>query len=432
MKKKSADSCDERILRDCFQMYTDPERGLMAIAESVDVTLLPPKKITVMLIGNHSAGKSSFINWYIKEQVQKTKGPGQGFTIVASGCKRETLKSKATFELYPHFRALQEVKGVSKYISTEISTSREKRFSLVTFVDTPGLVDGDMQYPFDVDQAILKLGDMCDLILVFLDPVGQALCKRTLDIVGQLNERQGDRLRFYLSKADEAGGESDRQRVMMQIVQELCKRPGLNKSSLDMTTIYIPKTNKPTQCINQIDQVCHTIQKTINLTVQNTLNTLEKDCELIREAVTETLNNDWQYCKENRSAGSVSCALGMLGFFVMVLFALMMGIIYWEILEMVLGTYGTEILLLYLAPLIRVLDTVPVQIQLITSGFLMQLSVTLIILAFIFLNTKPTLSEKQKIQLQKKLEYVQEVVKAKKKKLHQEYLQWSVSDQNTD
>ncbi|KAM9457742.1 uncharacterized protein Hap1MRO34_018886 isoform 2-T2 [Clarias gariepinus] len=399
MKKKSADSCDERILRDCFQMYTDPERGLMAIAESVDVTLLPPKKITVMLIGNHSAGKSSFINWYIKEQVQKTKGPGQGFTIVASGCKRETLKSKATFELYPHFRALQEVKGVSKYISTEISTSREKRFSLVTFVDTPGLVDGDMQYPFDVDQAILKLGDMCDLILVFLDPVGQALCKRTLDIVGQLNERQGDRLRFYLSKADEAGGESDRQ---------------------------------PTQCINQIDQVCHTIQKTINLTVQNTLNTLEKDCELIREAVTETLNNDWQYCKENRSAGSVSCALGMLGFFVMVLFALMMGIIYWEILEMVLGTYGTEILLLYLAPLIRVLDTVPVQIQLITSGFLMQLSVTLIILAFIFLNTKPTLSEKQKIQLQKKLEYVQEVVKAKKKKLHQEYLQWSVSDQNTD
>jgi len=34
-------------------------------------------------------------------------------------------------------------------------------------------------------------------------------------------------MRFYLSKADEAGHESDRQRVMMQIVQELCKRPGM-------------------------------------------------------------------------------------------------------------------------------------------------------------------------------------------------------------
>lgn len=41
--------------------------------------------------------------------------------------------------------------------------------------------------------------------------MGQALCKRTLNIVESLNEKHGDRLRFYLSKADEAGGESDRQ-----------------------------------------------------------------------------------------------------------------------------------------------------------------------------------------------------------------------------
>jgi len=47
--------------------------------------------------------------------------------------------------------------------------------------------------------------------MVFFDPMGQALCKRTLNIVESLNEKHGDRLRFYLSKADEAGGESDRQ-----------------------------------------------------------------------------------------------------------------------------------------------------------------------------------------------------------------------------
>src|SRR4029434_7334668 len=47
-------------------------------------------------------------------------------------------------------------------------------------------------------------GELCDLILVFFDPMGQALCKRTLNIVEQLNDRQGERLRFYLSKADEA------------------------------------------------------------------------------------------------------------------------------------------------------------------------------------------------------------------------------------
>lgn len=34
------------------------------------------------------------------------------------------------------------------------------------------------------------------------------------------------------------------QRVMMQIVQELCKRPGLNKCGFDMPTIYIPNPTK--------------------------------------------------------------------------------------------------------------------------------------------------------------------------------------------
>lgn len=34
------------------------------------------------------------------------------------------------------------------------------------------------------------------------------------------------------------------QRVLMQIVQELCKRPGLNKCGFDMPTIYIPNPNK--------------------------------------------------------------------------------------------------------------------------------------------------------------------------------------------
>ena len=44
------------------------------------------------------------------------------------------------------------------YLNTEISTSKQKKFSLVTFVDTPGLVDGDMKYPFDVNESIEWLG----------------------------------------------------------------------------------------------------------------------------------------------------------------------------------------------------------------------------------------------------------------------------------
>lgn len=430
-------SCDERILRDCHQIYIDSDSGLISLAQSVGVTLLPPrKKITVMLMGNHSAGKSSFINWYVEEHIQRTGVAieTQGFSFVTSGRKRESLTGNATLHLYPHFRPLQEFKGVSEYLGTEICTSRQKRFSLVTFVDSPGLVDGDMKYPFDVDQAILWLGKLCDLVLVFFDPMGQALCKRTLNIVEMLNECQGDKLRFYLSKADEAGSESDRQRVMMQIVQELCKRPGLNKCGFDMPTIYIPNPNKPSRCVNQIEEVCRTIEKTINQTVQNTLNSLEKDCELISEAIADKLSTDRQSSMDNRRARCKGCVLGFLGFCVplLMLAFLVLGSLSKEVLDMTLGPNGTEALSLYLSPVVRAFESVPVQHQLYCSGGLVLLSFILLLLARLFFRTRPTLSGRQKRQLQEKLEYVQEVVKNKKKNLYEEYLRQSVADHDMD
>ena len=49
---------------------------------------------------------------------------------------------------------------------------------------------------------------------------------------------------------------------------------------------------QPARCANQIEEVCKEIEKTINQTIQNTLNTLEKDCEKIADLVDEKLRND--------------------------------------------------------------------------------------------------------------------------------------------
>ncbi|MBN3313337.1 EHD2 protein, partial [Atractosteus spatula] len=269
--------------------------GLLQLAGTLGIPLLAPrKKITVMVMGNHSAGKSSFINWYTGEHIQKTGVAieTQGFTFITSGRRRDTLTGNATLHLYPHFQKLQEITGVSDYLSTEVSTSRERRFSLVTFIDTPGLVDGDMKYEFDVDKALIWLGERVDLVLVFFDPLGQALCGRTLNIVERLSDKAGERVHFYLSKADQAGSESDRQRVLMQIVQELCKRPALNKCGFNMPTIYIPQEDRVCRCVNQIEEVCVTIEKTIEQTVQHTLDQLERDCLTLRQATDTVLQRD--------------------------------------------------------------------------------------------------------------------------------------------
>lgn len=429
---KATVSVNERILKECHDLYIDNEKGLATIAKGLDLSLLAPrKKINVMLMGNHSAGKSSFVNWYVEEHVQKTGVAieTQGFTFVTSGRKRESLTGQATLHLYPHFKELQEFSGVVEYLCTEISTSKQKKFSLVTFVDTPGLVDGDMKYPFDVDQTILWLGDRADLIFVFFDPIGQALCKRTLNIVEKLNERKPDKIRFYLSKADTAGHESDRQRVLMQITQELCKRPGLNKAGFDMQTIYVPTLiDKPSRCANQIEEVCKEVEKTINQTIQNTLNTLEKDCQNISKLIDEKL-------EENRENRSYNMWARFKSFFFVCLgllmpFALMVNFLikHGKITEKLIGQNLMETLHIYTAAVEKLWASVP-------SAYSNHVLIAIILFSFILLvfakfcgRLKPTLSRKQQRILLEKKSFVETVVHPRREKLYKEYLQQSVAE----
>ena len=46
------------------------------------------------------------------------------------------------------------------------------------------------------------------------------------------------------------------------------------------------------RCANQIEEVCKDIEKTINQTIQNTLNSLEKDCDQIANIVEDKLQKD--------------------------------------------------------------------------------------------------------------------------------------------
>jgi len=49
---------------------------------------------------------------------------------------------------------------------------------------------------------------------------------------------------------------------------------------------------QPSRCVNQIEDVCKDIEKTINQTVQNTLNTLERDCNRISQLIEERIQKD--------------------------------------------------------------------------------------------------------------------------------------------
>jgi len=415
---------NEKILKECHRLYTEEEKGLIPIAESVGIHLLEPRrKILVMLMGNHSAGKSSFVNWYIEEHIQRTGVAieTQGFTICTSGKKRESLLGNATFHLFPHLKPMQQLDGVADYITTEISTSKQKKFNLVMFVDTPGLVDGDMSYPFDVNKSIEFLGGLCDIILVFFDPIGQALCKRTLNIIENLNNTASDRIKFYLSKADTAGTESDRQRVLMQITQELCKRPGLNKCGFDMPTIYVPSlTDRAARCENQIESVCKEIDKTINQTIQNTLNKFEKDCNNVSTRIDQVLSED-------RSQGYANFRATIVGWFLFLL-ASCIGLL-------LSASFFTLNILMkfkevepFLVSLQAFWKDLPPKYEFQTRVTLGVCLLVVLIASKIFFRKKDTLSRKVRRLLQEKNTYIQTNIMPQKAKLYNEYLQQSVAD----
>ncbi|XP_072909017.1 uncharacterized protein [Hemitrygon akajei] len=428
-------SINEKILRECHLLYMDSECGIVRIASQLDLGLLAPrKKIIVMLMGNHSAGKSSFINWYIEEHIQKTgvATETQGFTFITSGKKRESLTGKATLHLYPHFQKLEQIKGLEEYLSTEVSTSKQKKFNLVIFIDTPGLVDGDMTYEFDVDKALIQLGEQADLIFVFFDPMGQALCKRTLNVVEKLNENQGDKIKFYLSKADEAGPETDRQRVMMQIVQELCKRPGLNKCGFDMPTIYIPDPDTPSRCVNQIQEVCATIEKTINRTVQNTLDQLEKDCGLVIQAAQQQLKKNSEHKSKNRDVWIKRAFFSSLAFLVplSLLTSFIISNISREFLVDFIGEEVAKSLLIWAWIVSTTWNWLTGGSYVLAVIVLIGFIIISMLLSKCYSSTKPTLSRKERNRLQANLDYVQSVIVEKKVQLQEMYLSQCVSEQD--
>ena len=148
--------------------------------------LVPRKRVNVMLVGNHSAGKSSFINWYIEETVQKAGVAIEtsGFTIVHSGKKKDSWQGEASIEYFEWLAGIDTLaKSVVTNIRTEICASKARQFSSINLIDTPGLTDGQMEYPYPVDKVIMFFAEHCDLVFVFFDPIGQALCERTMAVV---------------------------------------------------------------------------------------------------------------------------------------------------------------------------------------------------------------------------------------------------------
>ncbi|KNC50698.1 EH domain-containing protein 3 [Thecamonas trahens ATCC 50062] len=313
----------ESILNRIHELYTS-DNGLLSIAREAGSRLLPPsRKVTVALMGNHSSGKSSFINWYVGQEVLKTSVAieTQGVNFVTAGHRRDVMHGPATLKLFQRFRGLDQFDGLLPHVETHVVPSDANAFPLLTLIDTPGLVDGNMAYPFDVSRVLEWLAARVDMVFIFFDPLGQALCSRTMSLIKALDARHADKIRYVASKMDTVATEADRSRVLIQITQNLMSHISA-KTALRLPSIHIPvdgETRDAPLHANSIWELTDEIDDRISATVQNTIRQLKTDSRTLYDRLLAIRDRDHAAITANWNAWIRS---GFLRFFAFLLSAL--------------------------------------------------------------------------------------------------------------
>lgn len=93
----------EKIAKDLYQFSNNRITELAQIHA-------PQKELYVMILGNHSAGKSTFINWYVGEQIQTTRVSIETIEInlIMHGAKHSELSGYNTTKQLPFLKELYD------------------------------------------------------------------------------------------------------------------------------------------------------------------------------------------------------------------------------------------------------------------------------------------------------------------------------------
>ncbi|XXQ36182.1 G domain-containing protein [Plasmodiophora brassicae] len=356
MEQPSGVSAAEAVIHNIHGLYTSADNGLLTIGQELGIVVEAPRpKVTVMLVGNHSAGKSSFINWYIGEYVQleSVAMETNSFTFVTSGKKRDTFKGRATIKHKPWLAQIESFAGAVDNLSTQISASRKNLFAMCDFIDTPGLTDGSLKYPYPVNEILEWLGERADLIFVFFDPHGQALCARTMNVVQRLNQTCKPKTHYFLTMADKIPSEKERSKVILQVAQSLShaqtqlspaimsesdsqskretdhsswadSETWLGEHALRVRPIFIPQKAQTADDhdFNRIDEALQLISDAVNQNVQSHIERLEVDSSRLLDALETRLRRHETRQRVNRITKSLHLALLLCGWTVPMLLTL--------------------------------------------------------------------------------------------------------------
>ena len=197
-------------------------------------------KPQVMLVGQYSVGKTSFIRYMLGRDFPGARiGPEpttDRFTCLINGPEERTIPGNA-LSVHPDlpFRGLERF-GVSFLSRFEGSQLPSSVLRSITLVDTPGILSGEKQRQnrgYDFTKVVAWFAERADLILLMFDAhkldISDEL-KATIDVL----KGHEDKIRCILNKADQINRQQ-----LMRVYGALLWSLGKTISSPEVLRVYV-------------------------------------------------------------------------------------------------------------------------------------------------------------------------------------------------
>jgi predicted GTPase len=162
----------------------------------------------VLFLGNHSSGKSSFVNFLLARSVQDTglAPTDDGFTVLTSG-NQESSADGATITSHPRLD-LGDLTGLGPAFTAKLrlKTLPHDLLRSVTLVDSPGMIDalGALNTRgYEFPAAVRMFAERADLILFFFDPDKPGTTAESVSILTETLAGMSHKLLLVLNKVDQ-------------------------------------------------------------------------------------------------------------------------------------------------------------------------------------------------------------------------------------
>lgn len=214
--EKTTPTTPDDVLRECWNTY----ESLTPLNDKLGGTAIPPPSDRgtslpfCLLVGNHSSGKSSFINYVLKRNIQKAgvAPTDDAFTVIAPGVEDKDSDGPTLIGDPDYgFASLRQF-GPTLIHHTQLKVRNSHlKFMLV---DSPGMIDAPanvtgrrdeslMDRGYDFQGVVRWLAQRADVVLLFFDPDKPGTTGETMSVL--LNSLSGmdHKLLIVLNKADQ-------------------------------------------------------------------------------------------------------------------------------------------------------------------------------------------------------------------------------------